>query len=433
MSKKIIKKIDIDVFIKVLFYLFPFFMLLESAFITSYVTIFTISTLFFFYLKKIKIKFDSIDYLIFLFFFLKFIATFLNINILGYFLFIKSILDFRFAIFFIVVRKLIFHKLINLKLLFIVALSCAIFLSLDIIFQHINGKDLFGNPPFDGRYNGSFEHEAIAGSYIQKKFLVSLSAVFLLITSNQNKFLLLFLINIILGLGIILSLDRMPFLIYLFIIFLLIIFLKNYRKFFILNFIFISVIFIFLFNNYKILNDRYSPLFGEFNLYLSKFKEVLIFKTAKISQDNEIKIKNEPYLIGDYNKIYETAYYLWLKNPFIGSGTKSFAIMCKELQISENKNKCSTHPHNIYLEIIITQGILGLLVFIILFAVILLDFKKRFFLKNKYKNIINILFLILLISELWPLRSYGSIFQTVNGSVFWFILALTSSHNFKIK
>ena len=430
MSKKFINKIDIDTFVKVLFYLFPFFMLLESAFITFYVTIFTISTLFFFYLRKIKIKFDSIDYLIFFFFFLKFIATSLNINILGHFLFIKSILDFRFVFFFIVVRKLIFHELINLRLLFLVALSCTIFLSLDIIYQHINGKDFLGNPPFDGRYNGTFEHEAIAGSYIQKKFLISLSTIFLLITSNHNKFLLLFLVNIILGLGIILSLDRMPFLIYLFTIFLLIIFLKNYRKFFVFNLIIISLIFIFLFNNYKILNNRYSSLSNEFNLL--KFKEVLIFKTDKISQDNEIKIKDESYLIGDYSKIYKTVYYLWLKNPFIGTGTKSFGIMCIELQISKNDVVCSTHPHNIYLEIIITQGILGLLVFIILFAVILLDLQKRFFLKNNNKNIINILFLILLISELWPLRSYGSIFQTVNGSIFWFILALTSSRRFKI-
>ena len=419
-----------DTFIKVLFYLFPFFMLLESAFITSYLTIFTISILFFYYLKKIKIKFDNIDYLILIFFLLKFISTLLNINILGSFLFIKSILDFRFAIFFILIRKLIFHELINLKILFLVALSCAIFLSLDIIYQHINSKDLFGNPPFDGRYNGTFEHEAIAGSYIQKNFLISLSALFLLITSNQNKLLLLFLINIILGLGIILSLDRMPFLTYLFIIFLLVIFLKNYRKFFIFNFIIISLIFIFLFNNYKIINDRYSSLSKEFNL--SKFKEVLIFENDKISQNHEIKKKLSNYFIGDYSKIYKTVYYLWLKNPVIGSGTKSFGKMCEKLVISADEIACSTHPHNIYMEIIVTQGTLGLLVFIILLTVILLNFKKRFFLESNNHNIINILFLIILISELWPLRSYGSIFHTVNGSIFWFILALTSSRKFKI-
>lgn len=430
MSKNFIIKFEMYTFIKVLFYLFPFFMLLESAFITFYLTIFTISILFFYYLKKIEIKFDNIDYLIIIFFLLKFIATLLNINILGNFLFIKSILDFRFVIFFVVIRKLIFYKLINLRILFLVALSCTIFLSLDIIYQHINGKDLFGNPPFDGRYNGTFGHEAIAGSYIQKNFLISLSAIFLLITSNQNKFLLLFLINIILGLGIILSLDRMPFLIYLFTIFLLAVFLKNYGKFFIFNLIIISLIFIFLFDNYKIINDRYYSLLNEFNL--SKFKEVLISETDKISQNHEIKKNDGNYFIGDYSKIYKTVYYLWLKNPVIGSGTKSFGKMCEKLAISKNEIACSTHPHNLYLEIIVIQGTLGLFVFIILFTVILLDFKKRFYLEKKNNNIINILFLIILISELWPLRSHGSIFHTVNGSIFWFILALTSSRKFKI-
>ena len=381
MSKNFIIKFEMYTFIKVLFYLFPFFMLLESAFITFYLTIFTISILFFYYLKKIEIKFDNIDYLIIIFFLLKFIATLLNINILGNFLFIKSILDFRFVIFFVVIRKLIFYKLINLRILFLVALSCTIFLSLDIIYQHINGKDLFGNPPFDGRYNGTFGHEAIAGSYIQKNFLISLSAIFLLITSNQNKFLLLFLINIILGLGIILSLDRMPFLIYLFTIFLLAVFLKNYGKFFIFNLIIISLIFIFLFDNYKIINDRYYSLLNEFNL--SKFKEVLISETDKISQNHEIKKNDGNYFIGDYSKIYKTVYYLWLKNPVIGSGTKSFGKMCEKLAISKNEIACSTHPHNLYLEIIVIQGTLGLFVFIILFTVILLDFKKRFYLEKK--------------------------------------------------
>ncbi len=106
--------------------------------------------------------------------------------------------------------------------------------------------------------------------------------------------------------------------------------------------------------------------------------------------------------------------------------------MCEKLVISADEIACSTHPHNIYMEIIVTQGTLGLLVFIILLTVILLNFKKRFFLESNNHNIINILFLIILISELWPLRSYGSIFHTVNGSIFWFILALTSSRKFKI-
>jgi len=41
--------------------------------------------------------------------------------------------------------------------------------------------------------------------------------------------------------------------------------------------------------------------------------------------------------------------------------------------------------------------------------------------------------LIILIIELWPLRSYGSIFQTVNGSLFWFLISISSSSLFTKK
>jgi hypothetical protein len=43
------------------------------------------------------------------------------------------------------------------------------------------------------------------------------------------------------------------------------------------------------------------------------------------------------------------------------------------------------------------------------------------------KRLLTIFFLTILISELIPFRSYGSIFQTVNGTIFWFLLALASS------
>ena len=417
-------------FTKILFYLFPFFMLLESFFINVYVTLITILVFFVFYFKKIKIKFDNIDYLLFIYFFLGFIASILNIEIIGNFLAVKSFLDFRFLCLFIAIKNLIEHKLVNLKFIFILALSCASFLSLDIIYQHINGSDIFGNHPFDGRYNGTFEHEAIAGSYIQKNFLIAVSVIFLLKTENQNKFLIFFLVSLILGLGIMLSLDRMPFIVYLFIIILLIIFLKKFRILLIFNLLFIFIIFNFLFNNYEVLQGKYYSLSNEFNF--KKFKNTPDVKIDKIEKINEAKNESEKFFISGYYKIYKTSYYIWLENPVIGSGTRSFGKMCKNLTINVADITCSTHPHNIYLESLITRGILGMLIFLTIIIIIFFDFRRRLVLK-KNNFIINVLFLTILISELWPLRSYGSIFQTVNGSIFWFVLALTNSNKTMIK
>lgn len=422
---KIFVKLNIYILVKLLFYLFPFFMLLESAFVTTYVTLFIITTLFLFYSKKIRIKFDCIDYLLLFFFLLGFVASLLNITILGKLLFFKSISDFRFLIFFFLIRNLINHKIVNLKFIFIVALSCTFFLSLDIIYQHINNKDFFGNPPFDGRFNGTFEHEAIAGSYIQKNFILSLSAILLLTIKYQKKFFFLLLVSTMLGVGILLSLDRMPFIIYLFIIILLIFFLKEHRILFIFNFMISSIIFIFLFSNYKILNDRYTSLHNEFNY--NKFVNFFSIPNNEIIKKNIIEVKNDKYLIGDYSKIYKTSYYVWLKNPIIGSGKRSFGKMCDSVKIFKSDVVCSTHPHNIYLEIIVTHGVLGLITFLTFLAATFYSIKKKIFTKNHNNYIINSLFLIILFSELFPLRSYGSIFQTVNGTMFWFILALINS------
>ena len=336
-------------------------------------------------------------------------------------------LDLRFVLFFFIIRNLIRFNFVNIRILFLTTLVCTNFLSLDIIYQHISGQDLFGNRPFDGRFNGIFEHEAIAGGYIQKFSLISL--LFIMISNLNNKFIFLTIFINILGIGILLSLDRMPFLIYLFSLVILIILLKKYRLLFISNLFIILLIFTLLFKNYEPIKNRYYSLNNEIN-----FSKIIYFLKKENNQNAEANIKNERVLIGDYTKIYKSVYYLWLEKPIIGSGVKSFQINCNKLSIKEKDLTCSTHPHNIYFEILINQGLLGFLIFILLTILLINNFRKILFIQ-KYENekIINIIFFAILIAELWPLRSYGSIFQTVNGTLFWFLISLASSIKFLLK
>ena len=125
-----------------------------------------------------------------------------------------------------------------------------------------------------------------------------------------------------------------------------------------------------------------------------------------------------------------------MKNSFwLGSGTKSYYKKCHELIKNKQDLLCAPHPHNLYLEILVNQGIIGLTIFVVflffLFKRYFLDLTK--FRINQTDRLLKIIFLIILIAELWPLRSYGSIFQTVNGSIFWFILALVSSDKYSLK
>jgi O-antigen ligase len=407
--------------IKFLFYAFPFFMLMVSGYITAYVTVITFASLFFFYSNNIKIKLDLIDYFICLFFLSSLISTLINIKILGYYVFFKSILDLRFILFFLIIKNLIKFKLIDIKILLLTTLISTSFLSLDIIYQHINGQDLFQNKPFDGRYNGIFEHEAIAGSYIQKFFLLSL--LFILLLNLNNKFIFLTIFINLLGSGILLSLDRMPFLIYLFTLIILMILLKKYRLILIINILIILTIFTLLFKNYDLIKNRYESLNNEIN-----FDKISFFFKKIDNENTKVNITNEKILSGDYFKIYKSAYYLWLEDPIMGSGVKSFSINCNKLLTQKNNLTCSSHPHNIYLEITVNQGLVGLSIFIFLIFLLTNNFIKKIYVQNyKDEKIYYIVLFTILVVELWPLRSYGSIFQTVNGTLFWFLISLASS------
>ena len=418
-------KITFLFYIKFLLYAFPFFMFMSSGYLNFYITIFTISALIFLYYSNVKIKFDFIDYLVLAFFLLSIVSTLINVATLGYFLFFKSILNLRFVFFFFVIRNLLKFNFINLKTLAVATLIASSFLSLDIIYQHLYGHDLFGYKPFDGRYNGIFEDEAIAGSYIQKNFLISL--LYLILSNINYKFIFItFFINLS-GIGILLSLDRMPFLIYLFILIILIIILKKYRLIFLINFFILILTFLLLFKNYDLINKRYHSLKNEIN-----FSKFLSLKDQ--NQNTRPNTKNEnKLLIGDYSKIYKTAYYLWLENPITGSGARSFNIECNKISI-EKKLTCSTHAHNIYFEVIVTQGLLGLTIFIFFITLLISNIIKTLSIKkNKNERIIILILFTILISELWPLRTYGSIFQSVNGTIFWFLISLISSIKFILK
>ncbi len=421
-------KINIFFIVKLFFYSFPIILFFPSGYITAHVSIMNIASLTLIYKKNIKVKLLLIDYLIFLLFFFSVISTLKNFTTLGNIIFIKSILDLRFAIFFLVIRTLLVSKIVNLKLLSIISLTSSILLSFDIFLQHLIGHDIFNFEPFDGRYNGFFEHEAIAGSYIQKFFLLSLLSIFLLDLKKITKIIFITIIINILGLGTLLSLDRMPFIIFIFILFILFALLKNFRILFLSNIALLALLFVFLIKNYDLVKVRYEYLNRDINF--SSIYNIPIIKN-NIDISNNINISQDKRLFyGDYSKLYRTAYLVFLNNYLIGSGVKSFFYECIKLTSNKEIISCNNHPHNIYLEIFVNLGIIGMLIFIIFLFFLIKKIIQNLLNKDNINNnqkIVLIIMLSIFIAELIPFRSYGSIFQTVNGSIFWFLLALIGS------
>ena len=90
------------------------------------------------------------------------------------------------------------------------------------------------------------------------------------------------------------------------------------------------------------------------------------------------------------------------------------------------KNRCATHPHQTYFEILSETGIISLIFFIFLIIILLknifLDIASK---KNQYNSILLIIIPIIL--KLWPLTTTGSFFTNFNLITFSFFLGLALS------
>ena len=121
--------------------------------------------------------------------------------------------------------------------------------------------------------------------------------------------------------------------------------------------------------------------------------------------------------------IYLTAIDVWIDNPIIGNGIKSFRIKCLTKLHLPNR-VCSSHPHNYYLELLNDTGLLGTLFLIC--AIFYLITNKFFNFKYYEKNekFLFICLLIIIIAEFFPLKSSGSFFSTTNSSFIFLILGM---------
>lgn len=143
----------------------------------------------FFYGKRVfQIKLYILDKVIlffFLFIFFSGITNFIDLYFVkgedyslvenfGFSVLIKSISYIRYLILYFVLRFLIENKLINFKFFFISCSLFTLFVSLDIFYQFIFGKDIFGFEPTSARkFSGPFGNEFIAGGYLQRFALFS--------------------------------------------------------------------------------------------------------------------------------------------------------------------------------------------------------------------------------------------------------------------
>ena len=414
---------QIKLFYNLLLSLFPVFFIAGNMLINIGSTLLIISALFCFGKKLLKLRFFFLDKILIGFFLLIIITAVINdyfylSQITGWvrdFITLKkSILFLRYLLIYFILRFLIENEIINLKYFFISSTLLSFFVSFDIMLQFFTGKDIFGFEPIKLKYSGPFGDELIAGGYLQR---FSLFAFFLIplyyskVFSKYLKFLIpiFFLIFFI---AIILSGNRMPMILFLFSIFLIIIFQKQSRKYLLSFIVTFSLIFLIIMNQSVTVKNNFNAFYNQ----ISGTVEILINKDFYSK-------KAPPYL-----KEFVTFYDTWKLNKYIGGGIKNFRYYCHHREnIDKNSNFiCNMHPHNYYLEILTETGIIGFILISLFFLLVLHQtFIKKYFIHSALKNNnIIIPFIFLFITEIFPIKSTGSFFTTVNATYLFLIIGI---------
>lgn len=347
----------------------------------------------------------------------------------------RSVSYFRF-IFFIIFIKYFFltneKRFINFLLITSLFL---IILSLDIFFQFFNGKDILGHPSAsEGKRNsGFFGDEFIAGGYIVLFFFPCL----LLSNINKYKNIILFLI-IIFPTTIVITGERSSlFLMFLGLILSLPLLIRDKRLSIALisSLILMTLTINFSSNaNNRIIQTTISQVTKGFDNKYFQSKEF-------VKEYDENSKNNKKNRIGFLNSGWGahilTAVEIWRDYPIYGSGLKTFRKLCsnekyEKIKSLNFKNRCATHPHQIYFEILSETGVIGFFSIIIIFIIILNRMFKILIVNKKEYSSILVLFTPIII-KLWPLTTTGSFFSNYNLILLSFFIGFVLSlENFDI-
>ena len=329
---------------------------------------------------------------------------------------IKSILFLKYLLLYIVLRFLIEHKNINLNLFLITCSLSSLFVCFDIFYQYINGKDLFGFETIGrGRkLGGPFGDELIAGGYIQRFSIFAFFTLPIIFTKFSNKFskYLIPILFSIFAFGIILSGNRMPMLLFLLSMSLIIVFQKQTRKFFIPFIFLFSVIFLILFNSNN-----------QIRIHFLGFHDKIV-KMGLAVKNKDFDNKKTPQYLKEFSTFYDT----WLMNKYVGGGIKNFRFYCHVRPNIKKDSKfvCNMHPHNYYLEILAEIGLIGFAIVVVVFlSTFYLTFIRKYFFISPLNNNNSIIpFIVLFITEIFPIKSTGSFFTTGNSTYLFLILGI---------
>tara|TARA_B100000035_G_scaffold315443_1_gene336260 strand:+ start:10108 stop:11415 length:1308 start_codon:yes stop_codon:yes gene_type:complete len=368
---------------------------------------------FFFIIKENKFYFYKNKYFIFFgIFYLSIlfstIFSFYNFdNAIGGILYFRILL-FAFSIWFILEKFLFFDK--KIIFFYFVFLSLII---IDSLIQYYYGKNLLGYEIKNHRISSFFGDELILGGFILRTlpiFLIYLVMSEILILKN-NSFLFIILISLSCFV-VYLSGERTSFGLLILFFFSLFFISKHLRKFIIyimITFISLSIILPNLRNS-----EQPNPAT---RMFQKSYNQVLGLGEERYEKHKK-KLLSKVYIFShDHHGHYVLSYRIFKDHIIFGTGVKGFRYLCRnKIYILENNDGCSTHPHNTYIQILVSNGIIGFSLLIFAFFFIVREIficRKTLNSKDEYDKfeISKAIAISAIFINIWPIIPSGNFFN----------------------
>ena len=401
-------------FYEKLLFLFPIVLILRPVVINIFLALISFIFIYEFFKKKFFFIFQEKWFLSFLLFiFYSVIRGFFSIDSILAMISAISLIKFLFFSLFI---YLCISSAKNLHIIIKFWIIILILLCIDTLVQYYFLKDFFGFSNIGNRLTGPFGRHQIIGAYLS---YISVPLFFYFFSNfknfNNNKNFFLFFFYLLILMTIALTGERLALII--FVSSSLVIFFLNFR----LKYFFYMIVLIFL---------------ALLTIYILSIP----FKT----RINEFYFTITNFTSSPWGYLYHSAYLVFKTDIFFGVGLKNYRFVCDNQIIDPLKKVagiqfCSTHPHNLYLEILSESGIVGFLILFTTFSTFFYSIFNRIEelrgnkIFTEYKGLLYGSILILFI-YFWPIKTSGRFFTTWNGSFFWFnlgIALLITKDNFK--
>ena len=391
---------------KYLIILFPIFLVIGPAISDIVVSILSLSYIYICFKKKFYDDFQIwIVKLLIIFWFYCIGRSFLSEDPL---LSLESSLFFGRFIFFALAIKYYLIKYTNLNKYFgIIIWATVLFVTFDALYQFLFGYNILNFKADEYRISGIFGDEYVLGAFLSR--LLPFCFYFIAVQKNLNSLIFLSAMFFIILVDVLIYLagERTAFVYLILSTVVIVVFTQKYRL--IRSFAFIISLLLIFFTTLSLPNVKKRMV---------DYTLEQIGVTAKSENIYFFSIKHQQH--------FDSALLMFKDNIIFGHGPKLFRKLCKYSEY--DTGGCSTHPHNIYIQLLAETGVIGFIFIFILFILIVSIFLINFIyliLRNKNRNkpfVLNdskVCLLACFFVSLWPFVPTGSFFTNWTSAIIY--------------